>query len=199
MIPRPLKLSSLSAATLIVAGCLVATTAPRRADAATIVPSGGSLFADHSALSVGDIVTVLIVESATATKSTVTRTNVKADHSASSLEKLDFIGMWGMNADNRSVGEGTTARRGDLQARITVEIKEKTLTIKGVKKTEEKKEDRKYHRVETHYGSFERSFYLPDNIDEENVKASFKNGLLKMSIPKVKEESAVKKVDIAEE
>ncbi len=82
---------------------------------------------------------------------------------------------------------------------ITVEIKEKTLTIKGEKKTEEKKEGRKYHRVETHYGSFERSFYLPDNIDEESVKASFKNGVLKLSIPKVKEESAVKKVDIAEE
>jgi flagellar L-ring protein FlgH len=89
---------------------------------ATIVPAGGSLFADHSAHAVGDIVTVLIVESSTASKATLTKTNTTAQHSGSSVDKLDFFGMWGLDADNKSVGEGSTARRGDLQARITVEI-----------------------------------------------------------------------------
>ncbi|GJM44472.1 MAG: flagellar L-ring protein [Gemmatimonadota bacterium] len=98
----------------------------RAAEAGTIVPTSGSLFSDHSAFQVGDIVTVLIVESSTATKSTLTRTNVEAEHSMSSLDKLDFLGMWDMDTDNRSVGEGSTARRGELQARITVEIMEVT-------------------------------------------------------------------------
>jgi len=109
---------------IVLAGLLF--LAPFAAPAATIVPSGGSLFADHSALNVGDIVTVLIVESSSASKSTLTRTKVEAAHSASSLDKLDFFGMWGLDADNRSLGEGSTARRGDLQARVSVTITEVT-------------------------------------------------------------------------
>lgn len=112
MIPRP-PLAAL---------CLLAAALPAAAVAATIVPSGGSLFADHSAHAVGDIVTILIVESSTASKATLTKTNTSAQHSASSLDKLDFFGMWGLDADNKSVGEGSTARRGDLQARVTVAI-----------------------------------------------------------------------------
>lgn len=113
MIPRPTL-----AALFLLAGALP----PAAAVAATVVPSGGSLFADHSGRAVGDIVTVLIVESSTASKATLTKTNTSAQHSASSVDKLDFFGMWGLDADNKSVGEGSTARRGDLQARITVAI-----------------------------------------------------------------------------
>ncbi|HMB70814.1 MAG TPA: flagellar basal body L-ring protein FlgH [bacterium] len=125
----------LGAATIIVLGSLTGPAVP--APAATIVPETGSLFADHSALGVGDIVTVLIVESSTASKSTLTRTSVEAEHSASSIDRLDFLGMWGMDADNRSLGEGSTARRGELQARITVEILQTTpsglLAVEGTR------------------------------------------------------------------
>lgn len=95
---------------------------------ATIVPAGRSLFSDHSALEVGDIVTVLIVETSTASKATLTKTNTSTQNNAGSLDKLDFFGKWGLDVSNSSVGEGSTARRGDLQARITVEITEVTPT-----------------------------------------------------------------------
>lgn len=99
---------------------------PGSAFAVTIVPAEGSLFRDHAAHEVGDIVTVLIVESSSASKATLTRTKSRSQNALSSLGKLDFMGMWNLNADNQSLGEGSTARRGDLQARITVEITDVT-------------------------------------------------------------------------
>lgn len=117
MIPRP-PLAALA----LLAGLALPLAAP----AATVVPAGGSLFADHSAHAIGDIVTILIVESSTASKATLTKTNVSAGHSGSGIDKLDVFGMWGLDVDNKSVGEGSTARRGDLQARVTVAITDVT-------------------------------------------------------------------------
>jgi len=114
----------------ILASALLATAA----SATTVVPAGGSLFADHSALDVGDIVTVLIVESSTASKATLTKTNSSTQNDATSLGRLDFLDMWGLDVSNESVGEGSTARRGDLQARITVQIR--TVTENGLLQVE---------------------------------------------------------------
>lgn len=94
------------------------------AAAETIAPTSGSIFADHAAHRVGDAITILIVESTQAAKSTLTKTRSEADHNASSLGRLDFFDMWGLDAKNSSLGEGSTARRGDLQARITAKVVE---------------------------------------------------------------------------
>ena len=48
------------------------------------------------------------------------------------------------------------------------------------------KKDKKFHRVERFYGSFMRSFTLPDNVDESEIEASFKDGMLNLTIPKTK-------------
>jgi flagellar L-ring protein precursor FlgH len=107
------------------------------ATATTVVPQAGSIFADHAARRVGDIVTVLIVETTSASKATLTKTKTQTHNEANSLDRLDFIGMWGLDANNQSLGEGSTARRGDLQARITVEITEVTpsglLAVEGTR------------------------------------------------------------------
>lgn len=58
------------------------------------------------------------------------------------------------------------------------------LTIRGEKKREEKTEDKNFLRVERSWGSFTRSFALPDNLDTSKVDASFDNGVLNVSIPK---------------
>jgi flagellar L-ring protein precursor FlgH len=92
------------------------------ARAETIVPTSGSLFGDHSAHRVGDVVTILIVESTQAAKSTVTKTQTETENDASSLGRLDFIDFWNLDARNTSLGEGSTARRGDLQARLTARV-----------------------------------------------------------------------------
>ena len=54
--------------------------------------------------------------------------------------------------------------------------------------------------MESHYGSFERSLELPDNIDEDNINAKFKNGILEVSVnKKEKDSSATKQITINKE
>ena len=71
---------------------------------------------------------------------------------------------------------------------IDISLKEGYLTVKAEKKmsNEEKDENKKYLRKERNYIKTERSFNL-GNIDEENIDASFENGVLKIEIPKVEE------------
>ncbi|MCK4537451.1 MAG: Hsp20/alpha crystallin family protein [Candidatus Krumholzibacteria bacterium] len=67
---------------------------------------------------------------------------------------------------------------------ISIEVQENILTIRGEKKTEEKVAENNYHLCERSTGSFERSFTLPDNTDPEGVDAEYKNGVLKITVPK---------------
>ena len=69
---------------------------------------------------------------------------------------------------------------------LNVSLTEDSLTISGEKKQEEKVEKKDFHRVERSYGSFSRSFRLPDNVDGSKAKASFKDGVLEVRIPKTK-------------
>ena len=66
---------------------------------------------------------------------------------------------------------------------IDVKLEGNVLTLKGERKldTEEKKHN--YHRVESFYGAFTRSFTLPDTVDTDKIKADYKNGILTVSIP----------------
>jgi HSP20 family protein len=67
---------------------------------------------------------------------------------------------------------------------VKVTLEDGVLTIQGERKHEKEEKGRKYHRVERSYGSFARSFTLPDLVDEENVKAEFKDGVLSLQLPK---------------
>lgn len=58
------------------------------------------------------------------------------------------------------------------------------LTIKGEKKMEKEEKERDYHRTERTYGSFHRAIALPAEIDREKATASFKHGVLKVTLPK---------------
>ena len=75
---------------------------------------------------------------------------------------------------------------------ITAELKDGYLTIHATsnQNKDEKDEDGKYIRRERYSGSCNRSFYVGDAVTEEDIKASFENGTLKMTIPK-KEAKAV--------
>lgn len=80
---------------------------------------------------------------------------------------------------------------------INIEINKGTLSIIAEKKGEEKEEnEKKYLRRErSSYGKYQRSFYLGD-VDEENVEATFKNGILKIEIPKKTESECKKTIEI---
>ncbi len=67
---------------------------------------------------------------------------------------------------------------------IDVSLDNGRLAISGERKFEDKEEGKTYHRVETRYGSFNRSFQLPDNVDEESINATYENGLLNITIDK---------------
>ncbi|HXX76605.1 MAG TPA: Hsp20/alpha crystallin family protein [Nitrospiraceae bacterium] len=67
---------------------------------------------------------------------------------------------------------------------VKVMLEDGVLTIQGERKQEREEKGKKYHRVERSYGSFVRSFSLPDVIDEEKVKAEFRDGLLNLHLPK---------------
>ncbi len=72
---------------------------------------------------------------------------------------------------------------------IKIDLTDGYLTI-NAKMSKEEKEDKKekYVRRERYFGECSRSFYLGDNIKEENISASFKNGILSLEIPKIENE-----------
>ena len=71
---------------------------------------------------------------------------------------------------------------------VNVSIMENIVTISGEKHQEEKVEKKDYHRVERRYGSFCRRFQVPANVSSDEVKASFKDGVLEVRIPKAEAE-----------
>jgi HSP20 family protein len=67
---------------------------------------------------------------------------------------------------------------------VSVTVENGVLAIRGERKQETEEHGKKFHRIERHYGSFTRSFTLPDNVDQTKIKASFKNGMLNLKIEK---------------
>lgn len=67
---------------------------------------------------------------------------------------------------------------------VQVTLENGVLTLKGERKSEKEETRKHYRRKECMYGSFERSFRLPDTADGDNVKASSKNGVVTIQIPK---------------
>jgi HSP20 family protein len=79
---------------------------------------------------------------------------------------------------------------------FNLEITDGRLTISGERKMEEKKEGKNFHSLETHYGSFSRSFYLPENVKEEGIVASYEDGLLKVNLPKQEKKVNKSKIEV---
>lgn len=81
---------------------------------------------------------------------------------------------------------------------FSIEIDEETLTVsvKQASETEEKEEnnDSRYQRREFNYREFKRSFKMPENVKSEDVKATYVDGILKITLPKKEEEKALKRM-----
>jgi HSP20 family protein len=67
---------------------------------------------------------------------------------------------------------------------IKVTVENGVLVLSGQRKFEKEEKGRRYHRIERAYGSFARSFSLPDNADPDQVNAEFNEGVLKLHVPK---------------
>ncbi|HEX9741404.1 MAG TPA: Hsp20/alpha crystallin family protein [Nitrospiraceae bacterium] len=78
---------------------------------------------------------------------------------------------------------------------VKVTVEDGVLTIQGERRHEIEEKGKKYHRVERSYGSFVRSFTLPDHVDDVKVKAEYKDGVLHLHLPK-SEKAKPKAIDV---
>lgn len=78
---------------------------------------------------------------------------------------------------------------------VSVSVENGILTLKGTRNFEKATEGETYHRVERAYGAFERSFTLPTNVDPDKINATFRHGVLHLTIPK-REEAKPKSISI---
>jgi len=67
---------------------------------------------------------------------------------------------------------------------VKVELENGNIRISGERKLEKEESGRRFHRIERNYGAFERCFTLPEGTERKNVSAEFKDGLLKVHLPK---------------
>lgn len=121
-----------------------------------------------------------------------------------------FEEMSGFNVENEITGswapavdvyesENAIEIKADLpgmtEKDIDVTVENNTLSIKGERKIENEEKRESYHRIERQYGSFYRSFQLPNIVDVTRINASFRNGILELALPK-REETKPKRISI---
>jgi HSP20 family protein len=70
---------------------------------------------------------------------------------------------------------------------FNLEVKDGTLTLSGERKFEEAANGVEYHRVERVSGKFVRSFYLPQTVKSDDIKATYRDGILEVHVPKAEE------------
>ena len=96
---------------------------------------------------------------------------------SSFVPKVDII-------ENEKAFEIHFAVPGISKEDFNIELKENYLTVSGERKLSNEKKDKSFHSIETSYGSFSRSFSLPENEDGSKVQAKYNSGILELTIPK---------------
>ena len=100
-------------------------------------------------------------------------------------------------AENDKQYEITAELPGMDEKDIEVKLSNGMLTIKGEKNEEKEEREKGYYLSERRYGSFQRSFQVPDGVDADNIEASVKKGVLTVTLPKTPEaQKAEKKIAI---
>jgi HSP20 family protein len=78
---------------------------------------------------------------------------------------------------------------------VDIRVENNTLTLRGERKVDQEVKHDNYHRVERAYGQFSRSFTLPNTVDTEKIQAEYKDGVLKVALPK-REEAKPKRIQV---
>mgnify|MGYP005749949665 CR=1 FL=1 len=80
---------------------------------------------------------------------------------------------------------------------INIDFQEGRLTITGERKLEKQEEGRRYHMLETQYGSFSRTFYLPDKVSPDKITAQLEDGILLVTVPKDEQKTMRRQINIS--
>jgi HSP20 family protein len=96
---------------------------------------------------------------------------------SSFVPKVDII-------ENETSYELHVAAPGLNKEDFNIEVKDNYLTVSGERKFTNEKKDKNFHAIETQYGSFSRSFVLPENVDGSKINARYNNGILEVLVPK---------------
>jgi HSP20 family protein len=102
-------------------------------------------------------------------------------------DDVPAVGDWAPSLDISETKDSLVVKievPGIEQNDIQISLQENLLTIKGEKRYERADNEERYHRVERAYGMFLRSIRLPVAVDDSKVTATFKNGLLTVTLPK---------------
>lgn len=78
---------------------------------------------------------------------------------------------------------------------VHLDVTDNVLTVSGERKLEHEEEREGYRRIERSYGKFTRSFTLPRNVDQENIRAEMREGILHVTLPK-REEQKARRIEI---
>jgi HSP20 family protein len=79
---------------------------------------------------------------------------------------------------------------------VDIRLENNVLTLRGERQLDREVKRESYHRVERSYGTFSRSFTLPSVVDQEKIKAEYKDGVLRVTLPK-KDEAKPKQISIS--
>ncbi|VXD19281.1 Hsp20/alpha crystallin family protein [Marinoscillum sp. 108] len=104
----------------------------------------------------------------------------------------DFYGGKGITSFSPQVDIAESDKEFEIQfhipgiqkENINIDVKDDRLTVSGERKMSQEKTEKNYHTVESSYGTFSRSFYLPDNVNVDKIDASYKDGVLNIVLPK---------------
>ena len=99
--------------------------------------------------------------------------------------------------DNKDEYEITAELPGIDEKNVEIKLSDRTLTIKGEKQEDKEEKENNYYRRERLFGSFERSFRIPESVDADKIEASFKKGELTVTLPKKpKAQKPAKKINV---
>ncbi|MGC2589798.1 MAG: Hsp20/alpha crystallin family protein [Pseudolabrys sp.] len=100
-------------------------------------------------------------------------------------------------AESEKAYEVTAELPGIDEKNIEVKVANGILTMKGEKQEEKEEKKKDYYLQERHYGSFKRSFEIPEGVDPDKIEAIFKKGVLTVTLPKkVEAQKPAKKVEV---
>jgi HSP20 family protein len=100
-------------------------------------------------------------------------------------------------AERENEYEITAELPGMEEKDIELTVSDDVLKIKGERKEEKEEKNKDYHISERRYGSYQRSFRLPEGVDDSKIEAKFKNGLLTVTLPKTAEaQKKSKKIEV---